>query len=95
MLLRLEDLDREPLPYPNVKFVRAEEGARPTPARGALNALSPRERQVAEALAAGMSRPEVARQLGLSPHTVITVAGRVYRKLAVHTRAELIRVMKG
>lgn len=95
MLLRLEDLDREPLPYPNVKFVRATEDATPAPARAERPALSPRELQVAEALASGMTRPEIARQLGLSLHTVVTVSGRVYRKLGVHSRAELVRVMKG
>ena len=94
VLMRVEDLAQEPLPYPNVKFVRSAGEPEPVPAPRGHSALSRRELQVAEALAAGMTRPEIAKQLGLSRHTVVTVSGRVYRKLGVHSRAELVRVMK-
>ena len=55
--------------------------------------LSPRERQVAEALVAGMTRPEVAGKLGVSPYTVVSLTQRIYAKLKVRSRAELARVM--
>ena len=41
------------------------------------------------ALAHGSSRPEIARRLGLSPHTVATISKRIYAKLGVRRRAEL------
>jgi DNA-binding CsgD family transcriptional regulator len=98
VLLRVADLASEPPPQPNIKFFR---GAPPQVASNsasaegpkARNGLAPRERQVADAMAAGLSRPEIARQLGLSPNTVVTVSGRVYRKLGVRNRAELVRAI--
>jgi DNA-binding CsgD family transcriptional regulator len=98
VLLRVADLASEPPPQPNIKFFR---GAPPHVASNsasaegpkARNGLAPRERQVAEAMAAGLSRPEIARQLGLSPNTVVTMSGRVYRKLGVRNRAELVRAI--
>jgi len=51
--------------------------------------LSARERDVAQRLAAGASRAEVSRQLGISPHTVTEFTRRIYRKLGVNNRARL------
>ncbi len=51
--------------------------------------LSPRELMVARALGEGKSRPQIARDLGLSAHTVVTMSRRIYRKLGIHSRAEL------
>lgn len=51
--------------------------------------LSNREREIAFALAHGSSRPEIARRLGLSPHTVATISKRIYAKLGVSRRAAL------
>ena len=55
--------------------------------------LSRREQQVAEALAGGMTRQELAQALGLSTNTIGTLLKRVYAKLGVHRRAELATVM--
>lgn len=56
--------------------------------------LSPRELEVARALEAGKSRPQIARELGLSEHTVVTLSKRIYKKLGVHNRTELSTRLK-
>lgn len=55
--------------------------------------LSPREREIAEHLAKGLSRPQVAARLNLSPYTVVSLSQRIYEKLGIRTRAELARIM--
>jgi DNA-binding NarL/FixJ family response regulator len=56
--------------------------------------LSPRELEVARALDAGKSRPQIARDLALSEHTIVTMSKRIYRKLGVHSRTELSARLK-
>lgn len=57
--------------------------------RAGNGSLTPRERDVATMLALGSRRAEIARQLGVSPHTVASTAKVVYRKLGVRSRLEL------
>ncbi len=58
--------------------------------------LSARERQVLEALVEGLSEKQVAARLALSPTTVHTYVRRLYDKLQVKSRAELLgRSYKG
>lgn len=54
-----------------------------------IDNLSPREKDVAVALARGRSRPEIAAELRLSINTVASIGKRVYAKLGVSRRAEL------
>lgn len=56
---------------------------------GGANTLTRREWDIAAALAAGGSRPEIAARLGISANTVASIAKSVYRKLGVHSRSEL------
>lgn len=51
--------------------------------------LSASERRVAELAASGMSNREVAAALFISPKTVEANLSRIYRKLAIRSRAEL------
>ena len=60
-----------------------------------IAALTPREAEIARMLADGMSRPGVAKALGLSAHTVGTLSSRIYRKLGVRSRAHLAQVILG
>ncbi len=60
-------------------------GLRP-PAGAALTAT---EERVAELAAAGSTTKQIAQQLFMSPKTVESVIGRIYRKLGVRSRAEL------
>jgi DNA-binding CsgD family transcriptional regulator len=51
--------------------------------------LTPTERRVAELAASGMTNRDVAAALFISPKTVEHNLARVYRKLGIHSRAEL------
>ena len=55
----------------------------------ALN-LSPRECGIVRSVFDGASEKDTAGHLGLSPHTVHTYLWRVYRKLHVQSREELL-----
>ena len=71
---------------PRSKLDRAEPAAAD---KTGLPALAPREREVALALAEGLSRAHVAERMRLSVHTVSALARRVYRKLGVSSQAAL------
>lgn len=60
-------------------------GSRPPPS----DSLTATERRVAELSAGGLTNREVAVRLNISPKTVESNLGRVYRKLAIRSRAEL------
>jgi DNA-binding NarL/FixJ family response regulator len=62
--------------------------------QSARRLLSPREHEVAELLEGGMSRPQIARQLGLSAHTVASISKAIYRKLGITSRAQLTRRLR-
>ncbi len=57
----------------------------------APNILTKRERQVLEALAAGASYKEVAREFDLSPHTVNFHVRSLYKKLSARSRGEAVK----
>jgi DNA-binding CsgD family transcriptional regulator len=54
----------------------------------ALDVLTPRERQIAALLAQGLSNPQIAARLVISPKTVEHHVGAVLRKLQVRNRSE-------
>ncbi len=56
-----------------------------------MDELSAREMQIAEAYAEGSSYKELARTFGISPGTVRTHLGTIFRKLGVTTKIELAR----
>lgn len=64
--------------------------APPAPRVSALPRLPPRTREVLELLLKGRSEKEVARELGLSVHTVHVHVKQLYRKLEVTSRGELL-----
>jgi len=55
--------------------------------------LTASEQRVAELAATGMSNRDMAAALFISPKTVEANLSRIYRKLNIHSRAELGRVM--
>ncbi|MDT5234766.1 MAG: hypothetical protein QOF47_753 [Mycobacterium sp.] len=56
--------------------------------------LTPSQRRVAELAASGLTNRDVAAKLFVSTKTVETNLSQVYRKLGIHSRAELGRVMR-
>lgn len=65
------------------------------PARSPDTSLSPREQQVIELLVKGYSYKEVAGQLGISTGTVGTYVTRIYEKLHVTSRREIVARLQG
>lgn len=94
-LLRLLPVTEPEPPMPSIVFRRlpAEQEAVRQREGADRSSLSPREREIALALARGESRPAVAKRLGLSPYTVVSLSRRVYGKLGVRSRAQLVRAM--
>ena len=54
--------------------------------------LTPREAEVLALVASGYTEREIARDLGLSPHTVKAHTGNILIKLGVTTRAAAVAV---
>lgn len=52
--------------------------------------LSPREAEIVKHMLADRSERDIADQLGISTHTVHTHRERLYRKLSVRSRAQLV-----
>lgn len=82
-------------------FVAAHGGAAPVAGPGARrprrplsgwSSLTPAELRVARAAAAGLANPEIASELFLSRYTVETHLKRVFAKLGVASRSELVSV---
>jgi two-component system nitrate/nitrite response regulator NarL len=57
---------------------------------GKIDLLSPRELQVAEGAAQGQSNKQIANRLGLSEHTIKNYLIRIFEKLGVSNRFELL-----
>jgi DNA-binding CsgD family transcriptional regulator len=88
--IRLDPLVGNLLPLPAVWMTPRSKLDRAEPAsayKSGLPALAPRKREVALALADGLTRAHVAERMGLSVNTVSTLARRVYRKLGVSSQA--------
>jgi two-component system, LuxR family, response regulator FixJ len=57
-----------------------------------LKALSPREREVLEALLTGLSNKSIGYELGISPRTVEIHRARVMEKMGARSLSELVRM---
>jgi len=78
-----------------VDFFRREPAS---PASGAAvedAALGPREQQVLKFLVDGLSYKEIAGELGITSNTVGTYVRRIYEKLHVRSRREIVVFYKG
>jgi DNA-binding NarL/FixJ family response regulator len=70
-----------------------EATARRRTGAGDPDALTQRERQVAIMMADGATVREAANRLFITAKTVEAHLSRVYRKLGVHNRAQLVRAL--
>lgn len=61
----------------------------PTDAMQQTHNLTPRERQIAAAIARGLPNREIARELGVSEQTVKNQLSILYEKLGVRGRVQL------
>ena len=56
-----------------------------------LEELTPREAEVLELLAGGLTNDEIAEQLVISPHTVARHRENLMHKLGLHSKSELVK----
>ena len=85
-LLRIASGETVLAPDVQAALMRAVRDRRERPA----TVLSPREAEVLRFLASGLSAPQIARELHLSPSTVKTHLQRLYERLEVSDRAAAV-----
>ena len=61
---------------------------------GSENGITKRELDVLMLLARGKTRKEISAELHLSEETIKTHAGKIYQKLSVHSKRELIELIE-
>ena len=65
--------------------------SRTEPEDNPLEELTPREAEVLELLAGGLTNDEIAEQLVISPHTVARHRENLMHKLGLHSKSELVK----
>jgi len=88
ILAALEQVAAGGVAYPPALMRRAVITGDRSPAFAALERLTPREREVLDALAGGRTNKEIALALGITPGTVKTHVERVIGKLGVRDRTQ-------
>ena len=71
----------------------AQLGIAPRP-NGAHPSLTPRQREIAELAARGLTTPEIADVLTISPNTVKHRLKEVFQRLSINNRVELVHVLR-
>ena len=91
--IRSGPLEPRVLPLPTVRFLPDGAPAPKVPGSGDAgwnrSVLSAREQQVGAAYLRGLTRAQVAKELGLSENSVATFTKRLYRKLGISRRGSL------
>ncbi len=63
---------------------------------GGTGHISSREKEIVDSVCQGLSNKEIAQRFGLSPHTIKAHLNRVFRKLNVKSRSQLLsQAMRG
>jgi DNA-binding CsgD family transcriptional regulator len=90
--LRIAALEGCTAPLPQVRILTNRAARQQQRGRvAAPESVGAREREIAQLLQSGLSRPEIARRLGISPQTVGTYCKRLFSKLAIRRAIELSR----
>lgn len=76
---------------PRQKDELAESPVRLIRSVGGVESLSPREREVLDALIAGETSKEIARRFTLSPRTVEVHRAHILKKIGARNTADLLR----
>lgn len=88
VLAALEQVAAGGVAFPPALMRRAVAERRANPALAAIERLTPREREVLDALAGGGTNKEIAIALGITPGTVKTHVERLIGKLGVRDRTQ-------
>lgn len=91
--LRLEPINEPALPTPHLLLAPVGQEvtgpSRPAAGSNGRDILSPRERQIGATYLRGLTRREIAAELGLSENSVATFTKRLYTKLGIKRRGVL------
>ena len=87
-------LTRRRDPHPDVAAPAAGASFAPNIARFDALGITPREREILELIAAGLSNREIADKLYVSQNTVKTHASRLFDKLDARRRTQAVQIAK-
>jgi LuxR family maltose regulon positive regulatory protein len=76
--------------FPVSEYERAESSQTESAESGLIEPLSDRELEVLQLMAEGLTNPEIASRLYISPHTVKVHTSNIYGKLAVGNRTQAV-----
>lgn len=79
------------MPGPGVNFAFRSVTHEMTPPKGIV--FTPRETEIVQALLAAQSNKAIAAQLGISEQSVKNRLSQLYRRLGIHSRLELMKVL--
>jgi DNA-binding CsgD family transcriptional regulator len=82
------------VPVPVEVLVRVSAPFVPDPARVRQLGITPRELEILEAIAAGLSTREIAAKLFVSENTVKTHSSRLFDKLSAKRRTQAVQIAK-